>query len=105
MSGVLSIGNSFEKKVVRIRYTVSLTIILLMTTNRCLYRRPLLSFLNSLRRKVVLIPCTSCVVDERRQKILEIGGAEVLVKMLSAAKDDRTRKEALKALSALSGSG
>ncbi|KAK9742288.1 hypothetical protein RND81_03G161700 [Saponaria officinalis] len=44
------------------------------------------------------------VDDERRQKILEIGGAEELVRMLNTAKDDRTRKEALKALSALSGS-
>ncbi|KNA13426.1 hypothetical protein SOVF_117080 [Spinacia oleracea] len=40
--------------------------------------------------------------DERRLKILEMGGAEELVKMLDTAKDDRTRKEALKALSALS---
>lgn len=42
--------------------------------------------------------------DERRKKILELGGAEELVNMLSTAKDDKTRKEALKALSALSGS-
>ncbi|KAL5709823.1 hypothetical protein ACHQM5_020464 [Ranunculus cassubicifolius] len=40
--------------------------------------------------------------DERRMKIVEIGGGEELVKMLEAAKDDRTRKEALKALHALS---
>ncbi|XP_048495259.1 uncharacterized protein LOC104908175 isoform X1 [Beta vulgaris subsp. vulgaris] len=45
------------------------------------------------------------VDDERRMKILEMGGAEELVKMLDNAKDDRTRKEALKALSALSNSG
>lgn len=45
------------------------------------------------------------VDDERRLKILEMGGAEELVKMLDNAKDDRTRKEALKALSALSNSG
>lgn len=38
-------------------------------------------------------------------KIVEIGGAEELLKMLEAAKDDRTRKEALKALSAISKSG
>ncbi|KAH9610898.1 hypothetical protein KSS87_015365 [Heliosperma pusillum] len=44
------------------------------------------------------------VDDERRQKVIEVGGAEELVKMLNTAKDDRTRKEALKALSALSGS-
>ncbi|XP_021732584.1 uncharacterized protein LOC110699368 [Chenopodium quinoa] len=44
------------------------------------------------------------VDDERRLKILEMGGAEELVKMLDTAKDDRTRKEALKALSALSAS-
>ncbi|KAL2928171.1 Vacuolar protein 8 [Bienertia sinuspersici] len=44
------------------------------------------------------------VDDERRLKILEMGGAEELVKMLYTAKDDRTRKEALRALSALSAS-
>ncbi|XP_019187781.1 PREDICTED: uncharacterized protein LOC109182153 [Ipomoea nil] len=40
--------------------------------------------------------------DERRMKIIEMGGAQELVKMLEAAKDDRTRKEALKALFAIS---
>ncbi|CAH9126397.1 unnamed protein product [Cuscuta epithymum] len=40
--------------------------------------------------------------DERRVRIIEMGGAEELVKMLEAAKDDRTRKEALKALFAIS---
>ncbi|GAV62465.1 hypothetical protein CFOL_v3_05988 [Cephalotus follicularis] len=40
--------------------------------------------------------------DERRMKIVEMGGAQELVNMLRTAKDDRTRKEALKALSALS---
>ncbi|KAM6583115.1 hypothetical protein CsatB_010117 [Cannabis sativa] len=40
--------------------------------------------------------------DERRLKIVEVGGAHELLKMLEAAKDDRTRKEALKALSAIS---
>uniref|UniRef100_A0A2N9J7L6 Armadillo repeat-containing domain-containing protein n=1 Tax=Fagus sylvatica TaxID=28930 RepID=A0A2N9J7L6_FAGSY len=43
--------------------------------------------------------------DERRMKIVEIGGAQELLNMLGAAKDDRTRKEALKALTALSHSG
>lgn len=38
-------------------------------------------------------------------KIVEMGGACQLLNMLEAAKDDRTRKEALKALSALSQSG
>lgn len=38
-------------------------------------------------------------------KIVEMGGAQELLNMLVAAKDDRTRKEALKALSALSHSG
>lgn len=38
-------------------------------------------------------------------KIVEMGGAQELVNMLVDAKDDRTRKEALKALSALSPSG
>ncbi|MED6161503.1 hypothetical protein PIB30_061284 [Stylosanthes scabra] len=41
-------------------------------------------------------------MDERRIKILEIGGAEELLNMLSTAKDDRTRKAALEALAALS---
>lgn len=36
---------------------------------------------------------------------MEMGGAQELVNMLGDAKDDRTRKEALKALSALSHSG
>ncbi|KAF7133439.1 hypothetical protein RHSIM_Rhsim09G0182800 [Rhododendron simsii] len=40
--------------------------------------------------------------DERRKKIVEMGGAEELLNMLGAAKDDQTRKEALKALVALS---
>ncbi|GMP69549.1 hypothetical protein CsSME_00028769 [Camellia sinensis var. sinensis] len=40
--------------------------------------------------------------DERRMKIVEMGGAEKLLNMLGAAEDDRTRKEALKALVALS---
>lgn len=43
--------------------------------------------------------------DERRMKIIEMGGAQELLKMLEAAKDDRTRKEALKALFAISKSG
>lgn len=38
-------------------------------------------------------------------KIVEMGGAQELINMLGAAKDDRTRKEALKALAALSHSG
>ncbi|TQD91487.1 hypothetical protein C1H46_022885 [Malus baccata] len=42
------------------------------------------------------------VDDERRMKIVEMGGAQELVNMLGAAKDDITRKEALKALTALS---
>ncbi|KAF9599492.1 hypothetical protein IFM89_038586 [Coptis chinensis] len=40
--------------------------------------------------------------DGRRMKILELGGAQGLLNMLEVAKDDRTRKEALKALLALS---
>lgn len=40
--------------------------------------------------------------DERRMKIVDMGGAQELLNMLGAAKDDRTRKEALKALAALS---
>ncbi|XP_039047197.1 uncharacterized protein LOC120187567 [Hibiscus syriacus] len=40
--------------------------------------------------------------DQRRMKIVEIGGAQELLNMLGSAKDDRTQKEALKALSALS---
>ena len=38
-------------------------------------------------------------------KIVETGGAQELINMLGAAKDDRTWKEALKALTALSHSG
>ncbi|KAL0329418.1 UNVERIFIED_CONTAM: hypothetical protein Sradi_4928500 [Sesamum radiatum] len=40
--------------------------------------------------------------DKRRMKIVELGGAKELVKMLATAKDDRTRKAALKALVAIS---
>ncbi|KAG5386218.1 hypothetical protein IGI04_037688 [Brassica rapa subsp. trilocularis] len=43
--------------------------------------------------------------DERRMKVVELGGAQELLHMLGAAKDDKTRKEALKALAALSKSG
>lgn len=46
-----------------------------------------------------------CSQDERRKKIVEMGGAQELLNMLSTAKDDRTRKEALHALDALSQSG
>ncbi|XP_016501692.1 uncharacterized protein LOC107819997 isoform X2 [Nicotiana tabacum] len=41
-------------------------------------------------------------MDERRMKIVEIGGTQHLLNMLEAARDDRTRKEALKALFAIS---
>ncbi|ESW35594.1 hypothetical protein PHAVU_001G248100 [Phaseolus vulgaris] len=40
--------------------------------------------------------------DERRKKIIEMGGAQELLNMLATAKDDRTRKAALQALDALS---
>ncbi|XP_050946669.1 uncharacterized protein LOC103496719 isoform X1 [Cucumis melo] len=40
--------------------------------------------------------------DKRRMKIVEFGGAQELLNMLEVAKDDRTRKEALKALYAIS---
>ncbi|KAK9095904.1 hypothetical protein Sjap_021401 [Stephania japonica] len=39
--------------------------------------------------------------DERRMKILEMGGGDELLKMLGTAKDDHTRVEAFKALLAL----
>ncbi|KAM0943551.1 putative armadillo-like helical protein [Dioscorea sansibarensis] len=42
------------------------------------------------------------VDDERRMKVVEMGGAQKLLDMLEAAKDDKTRKYALKALVALS---
>ncbi|KAJ0966393.1 hypothetical protein J5N97_027531 [Dioscorea zingiberensis] len=42
------------------------------------------------------------VDDERRMKVVEMGGAQKLLTMLEAAKDDKTRKYALKALVALS---
>lgn len=43
--------------------------------------------------------------DKRRMKIVELGGAQLLVDMLAGAKDDRTRRLALKALVAISKSG
>ncbi|KAK4718248.1 hypothetical protein R3W88_016586 [Solanum pinnatisectum] len=43
--------------------------------------------------------------DEKRMKIVEIGGAQQLLNMLESARDDRTRKESLKALFAISKSG
>ncbi|OAY85169.1 uncharacterized protein LOC109712902 [Ananas comosus] len=42
------------------------------------------------------------VDDERRMKVVEMGGAQELLNMLEGAKDDKTRKQALKALIALS---
>lgn len=44
------------------------------------------------------------VDDERRMRVVEMGGAQDLLEMLEGARDDKTRKEALKALLALSGS-
>lgn len=44
-------------------------------------------------------------IDERRMKVVEMGGAQELLNMLEGAKDDKTRKQALKALIALSYSG
>ncbi|KAL6542628.1 hypothetical protein OROMI_024230 [Orobanche minor] len=41
-------------------------------------------------------------VHKRRMKIVELGGAKGLVNMLAGAKDDKTRKLALKALVAIS---
>ena len=43
--------------------------------------------------------------DQRRMKVVEIGGAQELLNVLEGAKDDKTRKEALKTLVALSKSG
>ncbi|KAG0478796.1 hypothetical protein HPP92_013515 [Vanilla planifolia] len=40
--------------------------------------------------------------DERRMKIVDMGGAHDLLKMLEGAKEDKTRKEALRTLLALS---
>ncbi|KAK8952834.1 hypothetical protein KSP40_PGU011565 [Platanthera guangdongensis] len=42
------------------------------------------------------------VDDERRMRVVEMGGAQYLLEMLEGARDDKTRKEALKALLALS---
>ncbi|KQK13859.1 uncharacterized protein LOC100841601 [Brachypodium distachyon] len=42
------------------------------------------------------------VDDERRMKVVEMGGAQEILNVLEGAKDDKTRKEALKALVALS---
>ncbi|KAE8766862.1 hypothetical protein D1007_61850 [Hordeum vulgare] len=41
------------------------------------------------------------VDDERRMKVVEMGGAQEILNVLEGAKDDKTRKEALKALVAL----
>lgn len=38
-------------------------------------------------------------------KVVEMGGAQELLHMLGSAKDNKTRKEALKAIAALSKSG
>jgi hypothetical protein len=43
--------------------------------------------------------------DERRMKVVEMGGAQGILEVLEGAKDDKTRREALKALVALSKSG
>ncbi|KAH9314726.1 hypothetical protein KI387_023353, partial [Taxus chinensis] len=40
--------------------------------------------------------------DERRSKIVEMGGISQLINMLETAPDDCTRREAMKALAALS---
>ncbi|XP_057852382.1 uncharacterized protein LOC131062698 isoform X2 [Cryptomeria japonica] len=40
--------------------------------------------------------------DERRRKIVEMGGVTQLINMLETAPDDRTRREAMKALASLS---
>ncbi|RRT46928.1 hypothetical protein B296_00037181 [Ensete ventricosum] len=45
---------------------------------------------------------TCFLIDERRMKVVEMGGAQDLLNMLKTAKDDKTRKQALKALVALS---
>ncbi|XP_066386541.1 uncharacterized protein [Miscanthus floridulus] len=45
------------------------------------------------------------VDDQRRMKVVEMGGAQELLNVLEGAKDDKTRKETLKALAALSKSG
>ncbi|KAJ4783048.1 ARM repeat superfamily protein [Rhynchospora pubera] len=42
------------------------------------------------------------VDDERRMRVVEMGGAKELLNVLQAATDDKTRKETLKALVALS---
>ncbi|XP_078434527.1 ARM repeat superfamily protein [Wolffia australiana] len=41
------------------------------------------------------------VDDGRRLRVIEMGGARPLLEMLDGAKDDRTRREALKTLAAL----
>lgn len=51
------------------------------------------------------MPSIFSYADERRMKVVELGGALDLLTMLETAKDDKTRKEALKALVALSHSG
>ncbi|XP_021309528.1 uncharacterized protein LOC8056751 isoform X2 [Sorghum bicolor] len=41
-------------------------------------------------------------MDQRRMKVVDMGGAQELLNVLEGAKDDKTRKETLKALAALS---
>lgn len=62
----------------------------------------LLDFLQAFSRLHFLFPFRP---DERRMKVIEMGGAQPLLSMLEGAKDDRTRREALRALVALSRSG
>ncbi|RZC55828.1 hypothetical protein C5167_014671 [Papaver somniferum] len=58
----------------------------------------------------IILSCSSLVCiaghpeNERRMRVVEMGGDKDLVEMLKFAKDDKTRKSALKALSALSNS-
>lgn len=45
------------------------------------------------------------IVDERRMRVVEMGGAKELLNVLKSDTDDKTRKEILNALVALSKSG
>lgn len=65
----------------------------------CLMAEVMLEVISWMLIMLFLLP------DKRRMKIVDLGGAQGLVNMLAGAKDDRTRRLALKALVAISKSG
>lgn len=61
-----------------------------------------MSIIFSFMKYYLLIPMNT---DQRRMKVVEMGGAQELLNVLEGAKDDKTRKEVLKTLVELSKSG